>query len=93
MDLSLCRRRCGYAWTHLLVNAALAPAGFPLLGGHFDQTQGNFAFQAIGGLSFPIPRVPGLLLTVEYRCFGVREVSRAPKWLQVPCRRFHSRSR
>ena len=61
----------GYAWTHLSANAAVAPAGLPPLGGHIDQTQGNFAFQAIGGLSFPIPRVPGLSLTAEYRFFGV----------------------
>ena len=38
---------------------------------HFDQTEGNFAFQAIGGLSFPIPGVPGLSVTSEYRFFGV----------------------
>jgi outer membrane protein OmpA-like peptidoglycan-associated protein len=61
----------GYAWTHLSGNAALAPAGSPLFGARIDQPQGNFAFQAIGGLSFPIPRVPGLSLTAEYRFFGV----------------------
>ncbi len=39
--------------------------------GNFNQTQGGFAFQAIGGLAFPIPGVPGLSLTAEYRFFGV----------------------
>ena len=34
-------------------------------------TQGNFAFQAIGGLAFPVPGVPGLSVTTEYRFFGV----------------------
>jgi OmpA-OmpF porin, OOP family len=61
----------GYAWSHLSARSAFTPAGFPLLSSHFDQTEGNFAFQAIGGLSFPIPRVPGLSLTAEYRFFGV----------------------
>ena len=31
----------------------------------------SFAWQAIAGLSFPIPNVPGLSLTAEYRFFGV----------------------
>jgi OmpA-OmpF porin, OOP family len=34
-------------------------------------TTGGFAFQAIGGLSFPIPHVPGLSLTTEYRFLGI----------------------
>jgi len=32
---------------------------------------GGFAFQAIAGLSFPIPHVPGLSLTTEYRFMGI----------------------
>ena len=46
-------------------------SSFPLIRNHVDQTQGNFAFQAIAGLSFPIPRVPGLSITAEYRFFGI----------------------
>jgi OmpA-OmpF porin, OOP family len=61
----------GYAWTHLSRQAGFVPASFPLIGGNSSQTQGNFAFQAIGGLSFPIPGVPGLSITTEYRFFGV----------------------
>jgi hypothetical protein len=32
---------------------------------------GGFAFQAIAGLSFPMPHVPGLSLTTEYRFMGI----------------------
>lgn len=61
----------GYAWTHFNRTAVFSPAAFPALGSHFNQTRGGFAFQAIGGLAFPVPRVPGLSLTTEYRFFGV----------------------
>ena len=36
-----------------------------------NDTQGNFAFQAMLGAAFPIRAVPGLALTTEYRFFGV----------------------
>ena len=61
----------GYAWTHFNRTTVFTPAAFPALGSHFNQTEGGFAFQAIGGLSFPMPGVPGLSLTTEYRFFGV----------------------
>src|SRR5262249_47791787 len=61
----------GYAWTNLSSSLAFSPASFPLLSSHVGQTEGNFAFQAIGGLAFPIPRVPGLSITTEYRFFAV----------------------
>jgi len=61
----------GYAWTSFNRTTVFTPAAFPALGSHFDQTKGGFAFQAIGGLSFPMPGVPGLSLTTEYRFFGV----------------------
>jgi len=60
----------GYAWTHFNRTSSFTAAAFPAIGSNFDQTQGGFAFQAIGGLSFPMPRVPGLSLTTEYRFFG-----------------------
>jgi OmpA-OmpF porin, OOP family len=60
----------GYAWTNFNRTTVFTPAAFPALGSHFDQTEGGFAFQAIGGLSFPMPGVPGLSLTTEYRFFG-----------------------
>ena len=34
-------------------------------------TQGSFAYQGIGGVSFPVPYVPGLSLTAEYRFMGL----------------------
>jgi outer membrane protein OmpA-like peptidoglycan-associated protein len=61
----------GYAWTHLSRQAGFTLVGFPSIIGNVGQTQGSFAFQVIGGLSFPIPGVPGLSLTTEYRFFGV----------------------
>jgi OmpA-OmpF porin, OOP family len=61
----------GYAWSNFSRQRSFTAANFPYLNQNFDQTQGNFAFQAIGGLSFPIPDVPGLSATAEYRFFGI----------------------
>ncbi|MGA3400327.1 MAG: OmpA family protein [Acetobacteraceae bacterium] len=60
----------GYAWSNFTRQRTFTAAEFPLLSSSIDQTQGAFAFQAIGGLSFPIPGVPGLTVTTEYRFFG-----------------------
>jgi OOP family OmpA-OmpF porin len=57
----------GYEWTHTNNIAATAP-GFSLTS---SDTRGGFAFQAIAGLSFPMPHVPGLSLTTEYRFLGI----------------------
>ena len=35
-----------------------------------DDTDGQFAYQGIAGLAFPIPAVPGLSFTAEYRFLG-----------------------
>ncbi|MBR0642159.1 OmpA family protein [Plastoroseomonas hellenica] len=35
-----------------------------------DDTDGAFGFQGIAGLAFPIPAVPGLAITAEYRFLG-----------------------
>jgi opacity protein-like surface antigen len=59
----------GYAWTHL-GNVVLSGPTLPF-SATANSTKANFAFQAIGGLSFPVPRVPGLSLTTEYRFFGM----------------------
>ncbi len=59
----------GYAWSHL-DSFALAPTALPLGVVSASGTQGSFAFQGIAGLAFPIPNVPGLSLTAEYRFFG-----------------------
>lgn len=56
----------GYAWTNakgLTVSTLTGSA-------RSDETQGSFAVQAIAGLSFPMPGVPGLSLTSEYRFFA-----------------------
>jgi opacity protein-like surface antigen len=42
------------------------PGGFSASGG-----TGGFAMQAIAGLSFPIPNMPGLSLTVDYRVMDI----------------------
>jgi outer membrane protein OmpA-like peptidoglycan-associated protein len=61
----------GYAWTNMNNISVVAPGGgFALQG---NGTKGSFAFQAIGGLSFPVPRVPGLSVTTEYRFLGIPE--------------------
>ncbi len=60
----------GYAWTHLH-NFRVTPSAPPLGVVTSDATEGSFAYQAIAGLAFPVPNVPGLSLTAEYRFFGV----------------------
>jgi len=59
----------GYAWTNY---DSLHSYGtnFPYFYKSND-TDGNFAYQAIAGVSFPLEAVPGLSLTAEYRFFGV----------------------
>lgn len=55
----------GYQWTNvngLSVNQRGGPFHLGV-----DGTSGGFAWQAIAGLSFPIPGVPGLSVTTEYR--------------------------
>ena len=63
----------GYAFSKFNRLRTFTAAVSPLLNQDFDQTEGSFAFQAIGGASFPIPGVPGLSVTAEYRFFGVPE--------------------
>ncbi len=57
----------GYAWTHA-DNVTVTSGGATTT---TNDTKGRFAVQAIAGLSFPMPGVPGLSLTTEYRFFGV----------------------
>ncbi len=59
----------GYAWTNLN-NFSFSPTVPPLGAVRASGTEGSFAFQGIAGLGFPIPNVPGLSLTAEYRFFG-----------------------
>ena len=61
----------GYAWSHFSRQRTFTAADAPSISQNLDQTNGGFAFQAIGGLSFPIPNVPGLSVTTEYRFFAI----------------------
>jgi OOP family OmpA-OmpF porin len=42
-------------------------------GSGFGQTEGSFAYQGIVGAAIPIPPVPGLSFTAEYRFMGLPE--------------------
>ena len=59
----------GYSWTHWDSLGAANPGGaYDFLAGG---TQGHFAYQAIFGVALPIPYVPGLSFTAEYRFYSV----------------------
>jgi len=54
----------GYMWTRL--NGSFVQPGGPF-SFSTDETEGRFAVQGILGLSFPIPHMPGLSVTADYR--------------------------
>jgi len=60
----------GYAWTSPQGMTITAPP--PVAQSTITGSSGGFAVQAIGGVSFPIPNVPGLSLTAEYRYFHLQ---------------------
>ncbi len=59
----------GYQWTNLN-NVASAQVGGPFTFGTSAQS-GAFAWQAMVGTSFPIPNMPGLSLTLDYRFMNI----------------------
>jgi OmpA-OmpF porin, OOP family len=59
----------GYSWTHW--NGIRATNSSLPFNQRSSGTDGNFAYQAMFGLSFPIAAVPGLSMTAEYRFFSV----------------------
>ena len=59
----------GYQWTKLNQVAAVQPGG-PFSFGTNSQN-GAFAWQAIAGASFPIPNMPGLSITGDYRFMDI----------------------
>ena len=61
----------GYGWTAL--DRLGATSSNSILGFSSSATKGGFAYQGIAGLSFPIPNVPGLSMSAEYRLFGQPE--------------------
>jgi outer membrane protein OmpA-like peptidoglycan-associated protein len=60
----------GYGWTGLNKVYASGPS-VPALLRAGSGTTGNFAWQVIAGVSFPVPNMPGLSLTAEYRFYSV----------------------
>ena len=60
----------GYAWSNLTNFNAYRGSGARTSG---SDTDGSFAYQGIAGLAYPIPQVPGLAITAEYRFFGLAE--------------------
>ena len=59
----------GYSWEDRKRSTRLSANAVQLSGG----VDSSFAYQAIAGLSFPIPPVVGLSLTAEYRFFAFAE--------------------
>jgi outer membrane protein OmpA-like peptidoglycan-associated protein len=59
----------GYQWTKLN-SVSAAQVGGPFSFGTSTQS-GAFAWQAIVGASFPVPSVPGLSLTADYRFMDI----------------------
>jgi outer membrane protein OmpA-like peptidoglycan-associated protein len=55
----------GYIWQEMDVRGTTGGASVRL-----DDSEGAFGFQGIAGLAFPIPAVPGLAITAEYRFLG-----------------------
>ncbi|MBB3174269.1 outer membrane protein OmpA-like peptidoglycan-associated protein [Endobacter medicaginis] len=58
----------GYSWTRL--DTWYSGSNYPYVN-NIQGTDGNFAYQGIFGLSFPIAFAPGLSMTAEYRFFSV----------------------
>ena len=59
----------GYVWREMDGLSVTAPGGLSL---RPRDTDGRFAYQAIGGMAFPIASVPGLAVTTEYRYLGTQ---------------------
>jgi len=61
-------------YRNLHVKATNGPGAILPEGGSFtynNNTEGSFAYQAIAGVAIPVPSVPGLSLTVDYRFMGL----------------------
>ena len=56
----------GYTWTNMNLNI-FSPASppFPAASAHNSGTQGSFGYQAIAGLSFPLPSLPVTVLSAK----------------------------
>ncbi|WP_246503812.1 OmpA family protein [Plastoroseomonas arctica] len=60
----------GYAIQSTDINGNTGPGNRGPGRFRIDDDSGNFAYQGIAGLAFPIEAVPGLAITAEYRFFG-----------------------
>jgi OmpA-OmpF porin, OOP family len=60
----------GYGWDQFRGIGLNSDPGASPFSMQANGRQGNFAYQAILGASFPIPQVPGLAGTLEYRFYG-----------------------
>ncbi|WP_157985941.1 porin family protein, partial [Teichococcus vastitatis] len=61
----------GYVWHEYdTVRSRFNPANAGVNSITIDDEDGQFAFQGIAGLAFPIAAVPGLAITAEYRFLG-----------------------
>jgi len=58
----------GYMWTDIDAKGSRAAANGNTVS--INDTAGQFAYQGIAGLAFPITSVPGLSITAEYRYTG-----------------------
>ncbi len=58
----------GYAWTHM--DTQYSGTNYPFAE-HIGGTSDNLAYQAMFGVSLPVPWVVGLSMTAEYRFFSV----------------------
>ena len=71
----------GAAWVHKSTNV-VRPG---LISASIDETPGaNFAYQAIAGAAFPIPHVPGLSVTAEFRFFALTGERKVTGTLSAP---------
>jgi outer membrane protein OmpA-like peptidoglycan-associated protein len=59
----------GYQWTEYDKLTATSPAGRGTLFAEWNDTRGNFAYQGIAGVAFPVVGT-GLAITMEYRFLG-----------------------
>ena len=62
----------GALWTHVNLPEALSNGDLHHIGG---TTGPNFAYEGIVGAAFPIPSVPGLALTADYRLVGIHDAA------------------
>jgi len=61
----------GYQWANW--NNVTLTSYNPAATVHTSSVEGSFAYQGIAGIAYPIPALPGLAVTAEYRFMGMPE--------------------